>query len=270
MRKIVQIDEEKCNGCGLCVPNCHEGAIHIIDGKARLVADKLCDGLGACLGHCPEGAITIIERPADEFDASAVAAHLPSHGHGSSSSGGCPSSAPVARASVNEPEPDAISPQSRLTTWPVKLELLQPRTPFLRDGHLLLTADCAPIALASFNQRFLGDKVVAIACPKFGPVQQYAQKLAVMFAESGVKRVTVMIMEVPCCGGLLRLAQMALAQSGVSLPAEQIIVGLDGEIRSQGPLPKLSGAVPPLPNGANAAQSHTGFSGCPSAQPRRI
>jgi len=268
VRQIIEIDEDKCTGCGLCVPDCHEGAIQIIDGKAKLIAENHCDGLGNCLGACPEGAIRIVERPAEEFDEEAVKAHLASLGEGG---GGCPSSAPSVREVEEVPGQPAEVPASCLGTWPVKLELLPPHAPFLIEGHLLLTADCAPVALASFNQRFLKERTVAIACPKFGPADLYVNKLTTMFANSGVKAVTVIVMEVPCCSGLVRMAQEALAMSGADIEAKMIVVGLDGEIQEESELPRLApGSVRRMAR-PRPRPAHGGFGGgCPSSRVRTL
>lgn len=255
-RKIVEIDEELCNGCGECLPNCAEGAISIIDGKARLKADKLCDGLGACLGHCPMGALKIIERVADEFDEEAVHHELeamkapqPKKAHG-----GCPGSAamtferPAAATAPQTPQAPqtmgcgcpgsnmmtlnraAAAPQaaptaqaSNLGHWPVKLRLVPAEAPFLRGAEVVIAADCAPVALPDFNQRLAG-KVVMIACPKFDDPQPYLQKLVQMFTHSGIKKVQILRMEVPCCTGLSALVHQAADLAGTNIPVEDLVV----------------------------------------------
>jgi NAD-dependent dihydropyrimidine dehydrogenase PreA subunit len=260
-RKIVHIDPDKCNGCGLCVPNCAEGAIKVIDGKARLVADNLCDGLGACLGECPEGAITIEERDADAFDEQVVEKHLKAigrepapapGGHGHHGGGGhhghhgqphghhhgggfaCPS----ARAISHDRTPAASSPagevRSELGHWPVKLQLVQPTAPFFRGKELVVAADCGPVAFGDFHRRFLKDAAVVIQCPKFGEQDFVIPKLAGIMAEGGITGVTVLRMEVPCCGGLSWAVQKALQQSGkAGLPLREVVVGVRGEIVSE-------------------------------------
>jgi NAD-dependent dihydropyrimidine dehydrogenase PreA subunit len=256
-RKIVLIDADKCNGCGLCVPNCAEGAIQIIDGKARLVADNLCDGLGACLGECPEGAITIVERDADAFDEQVVEKHLkaigrepaPAHGahhgghhhgqhekhHGHGGGFACPSS----RAMSHDRAPaSAASPggevRSELGHWPVKLQLVQPTAPFFRGKELVIAADCGAVAFGDFHRRFLKDAAVVIQCPKFGEQDFVIPKLAGIMAEGGVTGVTVVRMEVPCCGGLSWAVQKALQQSGkAGLPLREVVVGVRGDIVSE-------------------------------------
>lgn len=238
LRKIVQIDQDKCNGCGLCVPSCAEGAIKMINGKAVLSADNLCDGLGACLGDCPQDAIRIIEREADEFDEAEVEKHLQAigkvpepvhdHGHG----GGCPGS----RAMSFEPKaaPAATeggSRQSMLAQWPVQLHLVPTSAPYFQDADLLIAADCVPFAYADFHKDFLAGKAVVIGCPKLDDNQFYLQKLTELFRNSALKSITVMRMEVPCCGGIVMAARQALAASGKDIPFTEVTVGIKGEIR---------------------------------------
>ena len=261
IRKVVKIDEDKCNGCGLCVPACAEGAIQIIDGKARLLADNLCDGLGACLGDCPEDAITIEEREADEFDETAVDEHLREAGlpplahppqtapaghahHG----GGCPSAqvrsfappagggCPSARMmSIERPaqddRPAGAPAPSRLAQWPVQLHLVPPTAPFLRGADVLLAADCAPFAYAGFHEELLKGKALLIACPKLDDTTPYLDKLTAMIRDSEVKSLTVVHMEVPCCSGLIQLARQAIAASGRDIPLQTVRIGIQGEIK---------------------------------------
>ena len=254
IRKMVKIDEEKCNGCGECVPSCAEGAIQIIDGKARLLADNLCDGLGACLGDCPLGAITVEEREADEYDETAVDVHLKELGrapvaHHSQPAapvgGGCPSAAvksfaapaggcPSARA-MNFDKPaenvgsDAASRPSRLAQWPVQLHLVPPTAPFFQNADVLLAADCAPFAYADFQEELLKGKALAIACPKLDNTEPYVEKLTAMITQSNIKSLTVVHMEVPCCNGLVFMAKQALANSGRDIPFETVCIGIRGE-----------------------------------------
>jgi len=250
MRKIVEIDEELCNGCGECLPNCAEGAISIINGKAKLKAEKLCDGLGACLGHCPMGALKVVEREADEFDEEAVHHELeamkqaepaPTLGCGCPGSsmmtmnrpagGGCPGSR---TASLNRPPAAAPgqtpAQESSLGHWPVKLRLVPPEAPFLRGAEVIIAADCAPVALPGFNQRLAG-KVVMIACPKFDDPQPYLNKLVQMFRSSGIKKVQVLRMEVPCCTGLATLVKQASEMAGTDVPVEDLVVTRMGEAK---------------------------------------
>ena len=244
-RKIVQIDEERCNGCGLCVPACAEGAIGIVNGKAVLAADNLCDGLGACLGECPQDAIRIIEREADEFDEAAVARHLseevggtapdtqkqPADHHRAVHHGGCPGS----RVMAMEPRKEAVdaSPRqsSRLRQWPVQLHLVPVTAPFLRDADLLISADCVPFAYADFHRDFLAGKVVLVGCPKLDDNSFYMEKLTELFRANDLKRVTVLRMEVPCCSGIVSAARRALSASGKDFPFEEVVISIGGEIR---------------------------------------
>lgn len=228
-RKIVLIDAEKCNGCGLCVPNCAEGAIQVIDGKARLVAENLCDGLGACLGECPEGAITIVERDAEAFDEQVVEEHLKAIGRG------CPSARLISHdraPAVSQASAGEVG--SELGHWPVKLQLVPPTAPFFKGKNLLIAADCAPVAYGDFQRRFLKDSAVVIQCPKFGEQGFVVEKLAGIFRDGGITGVTVMRMEVPCCGGLSWAAQKALQMSGrTDLPLREVVVGVRGDIVSE-------------------------------------
>lgn len=235
IRNIVRIDEDKCNGCGLCVPACAEGAIQIVDGKARLVADNLCDGLGACLGDCPRDAITIEQRDTDAFDEeevkkvqatqAAATAAKSAHGHG-----GCPSSRLMKLDSKEaKPAEQGVSRQSRLGNWPVQLNLVPPTAPFLAEANLLLAADCAPFAYADFHRDFLNDRTLVIGCPKLDDGQAYLDKLTRMLQENDIKSLTVVRMEVPCCSGLVTIAQQALAASGKQIPFETVTIGIKGE-----------------------------------------
>jgi ferredoxin len=306
-RQIITIDEERCTGCGLCIPNCPEGALQIIDGKARLVSDLFCDGLGACIGHCPEGAITTETRDAAPYDESTVMenivtsgqnvirahlAHLRDHGQheffrealaflvdrdieipaefvepacGCGDGGGegmrssaCPgarivdfeaeaAAAPArssgvrpARASAASPAPAAsnatdASPApapadrpSRLRQWPVQLMLVPPNAPFLDGADLLVAADCVPFACAGFHENLLAGKVLLVGCPKFDDAEHYLEKLTSMFRLNDVRSVTVARMEVPCCGGLVRLVEQAIRDSGKEIPFEERVIGIRG------------------------------------------
>jgi NAD-dependent dihydropyrimidine dehydrogenase PreA subunit len=230
-RNIVKIDEEKCNGCGLCVPACAEGAIQIINGKAKLIADNLCDGLGACLGDCPQDAISIEQRDADIFDEQAVAAahpvvKAPVH------SGGCPS-AQAMKLAPPQKTVDAktdIGP-SQLGNWPVQLKLVPPSAPFLAEADLLLAADCVPFAYPDFHQEFLAGKTLLIGCPKLDDVEAYVEKLTAILSQNDIKSLTVLHMEVPCCNGLLSLARQALAASGKDITFESVIIGIKGNVK---------------------------------------
>jgi NAD-dependent dihydropyrimidine dehydrogenase PreA subunit len=261
IREIVTIDEEKCDGCGLCVPACAEGAIKIIDGKAKLLAENLCDGLGACLGHCPQDAIHVEKREADDFDEEIVEEHLkknapekltefhaqnqqPSHGGGCPSaqvsdfakpanpiSGGCPGS----RMQTIEPKASSASDESgqrptELRQWPVQLHLVPPTAPFLQGADVLFAADCAPFAYAEFHRDILKDKALLIACPKLDDTSSYVDKITAMITESHIKSLTICHMEVPCCGGLMMMARQAVANSGKEIPIASICVGVRGDL----------------------------------------
>ena len=239
-RKIIQIDEEKCNGCGLCVPACTEGAIAIIDGKARLKAEKYCDGLGACLGECPQGALTIIEAEVDDFDMEATEVHakalkpapLPSS---PAMPCGCPSTliqvfpAATACEKANHPITQG-SPGIALSHWPVQIRLVPPTAPFLKDADLLIAADCTPVAYARFHQDFLAGKVVLMGCPKFDDVPAYVDKFTQIFRQNPIKSITILIMEVPCCQGLPAIIRKAMAQAGQKIPMDEVVISLRGEI----------------------------------------
>ncbi|MGE5361012.1 MAG: ATP-binding protein [Bacteroidales bacterium] len=279
IREIIQIDEELCDGCGECVPSCVEGALRVVNGKARLVSDVLCDGLGACLGHCPTGALKVISRAAPDFDEVAATAHATSHrpiaarpartiavaAH-SHAGGGCPgsrvqnfaddASRPAAPARhpanlgfiglksqmpttpLDRPAPATAEPGrtdlagrgSKLRQWPVQLHLLPPTAPFFRDRHVLLAADCVPVAVGDFHESFLDGRSLAIACPKLDQHQDvYVDKLAAMIDEGGILSLTVAIMEVPCCGGLVRLAQAALERADRKVPLTVERLSIRGE-----------------------------------------
>jgi len=238
-RKIVKIDEEKCNGCGLCIPNCVEGALQIVDGKAKLMSEKFCDGLGACLGHCPQDAITVIEREAEEFDEKAVEAYLhKKHVAGSQPKpvfGGCPSSRPM-QFKVPQPRAKSVSTGravSQLTQWPVQLKLVPIHAPYFQDADVLVVADCVPFAYANFHQDFMKGKVVVVGCPKLDDVQYYREKLTEIFKSNSIKSVTVPYMEVPCCFGLVKAAEDAIAASGKDIAMRKIRISIRGEIQPE-------------------------------------
>jgi NAD-dependent dihydropyrimidine dehydrogenase PreA subunit len=291
IRKIVVIDEDKCTGCGLCIPSCAEGAMQIVNGKAKLITDKLCDGLGACLGSCPEDAIKIIERPADPFDEHAVEEHLKNfdpvahgapkgsamnkvhahsagaglahggghsiglqafggqphgghgpvgHGHGGGHHhppmGGCPGS----RAMIFDQEPPAgaksavaagdveISIKPQLRQWPVQLKLVPENAPYFQGADLLIAADCVPFAYPDFHLDLLKGKAVAIGCPKLDDNQFYVEKIARIIAQNNLKSITVAIMEVPCCTGLLMAVEEANRRAGGKLPVNKVVIGVQG------------------------------------------
>ena len=231
-RKIVSIDEDKCTGCGLCVPDCAEGAIKVIDGKAKLLAENLCDGLGACLGVCPFDAITIEERPADEFDEAAVEAAQSVAQPPVETPCGCPGTMARDLAPATSEKPTAQS--SQLSHWPVQLTLVPPSGAMWNDADVLIAADCVAFAMPDFHQRLLAGRAVVIACPKLDNVGPYIDKLTRIFADNSIKSVTVAHMEVPCCTGIVMAARAAMDASGrTDIPFTDITVGIDGTVQSE-------------------------------------
>jgi NAD-dependent dihydropyrimidine dehydrogenase PreA subunit len=257
LRKVIKIDEEKCNGCGLCVPSCAEGAIQVIDGKARLVSETYCDGLGACLGECPQGALTVEEREANDFDPNAVEQHLgrpapvrpvaaaphakphacpgsnvqvlrrpePSPAHA------CPGSmARMLERSEAVPAADPETMPSMLGNWPVQLSLAPIRAPYFDGARLCIAADCVPFAFADFHRQFLSGRTLVIGCPKLDNTELYRQKLAQIFSQNDIQSIDVVYMEVPCCFGLVHLVRLALADSGKDIPLALTKVGIRGAI----------------------------------------
>ena len=266
LRKIVQIDEAKCDGCGQCIPSCAEGAIALVGGKARLSADVLCDGLGACLGECPQGAITVVEREAEAFDEAAVRAHLAkggwaedhAHAHApvaaaapapgrarlavmgdapAEAGGGCPGSRSMTlpRRGLaivpGGPSVPAAGAESRLGQWPVQLHLVPVTAPYLRNADLLVAADCVPFAYPRFHDDFLAGKALVVGCPKLDDLGAYVEKLGKIVAVNDLRSVTIVRMEVPCCGGISMAARRAVQASGKDVPVNDVIVGVDGTIR---------------------------------------
>ena len=233
-RSIIEINEELCNGCGECVPACAEGAIQIVDGKAKLVKDLFCDGLGACLRECPKGALTVEEREAEEFDEKAVEEHLSSREkedspHGIPMAHGCPS----AKLQTFVPKPSGEEPAaqaSALSHWPVQIRLVPPTAPFLKGANLLVAADCAPVAYPNFHRDFLRGKAVMVGCPKFDDVQGYVDKFADIFRSANIKSVTVLDMEVPCCSALPKIVKRGMQLAGKSVPLEEVVISARGEI----------------------------------------
>ncbi len=286
VREMVKIDDSLCNGCGLCVPGCHEGALQIIDGKARLISDLMCDGLGACIGHCPQGAITIEKREAEAYNETRVMEimvskgkntviahlkHLKDHNetqylregvkylrenedqlgfsmqevvnevHGHHGDGcGCPGSrsividreAAVAGAAAVVPvETHDYASQSELRQWPVQLHLINPQAPYYRNADVLIAADCTAYALADFHQRHLKGKSLAIACPKLDSnLDVYINKITAMIDHAGINTITVMVMTVPCCGGLLQIVKSAVSAAQRKIPVKLMVVSIEGSI----------------------------------------
>ena len=239
-RKIIEIDEALCDGCGQCIVDCAESALKIVNGKAKLVADKYCDGLGACLRGCPTGALKLIERSADEFDEEAVEEYLSSKvqeeaPQEATMACGCPSTQIQAFApstSYEEANKPAVqsSVGSALSHWPVQIKLVPPIAPFLKGADLLVAADCTPVAYPNFHQDFLNGKVLMIGCPKFDDVQEYIQKFTDIFKTVDIKSITALIMEVPCCSGLPMIVKRAMDAAGKDIPMEEIAISTKGDI----------------------------------------
>jgi ferredoxin len=302
IREIITIDEERCDGCGVCVPNCPEGALQIIDDKARLVSDLFCDGLGACIGHCPQGAITIEKREAEEYDERKVMEnivrqgenvirahieHLKEHGanrlaeeavdyliehdiripeferdsaesriavgggaagnpgarapvreitasgHAGAAGCGCPGARVVDLREVGEhdsPAVPAASRPSQLRQWPVQIMLVPPFAPYLQGADLLVAADCVPFAYADFHDELLRDRVLLVGCPKLDNADYYAEKLTTVFEQNDITSVTVAIMEVPCCSGMMHIVKSAVSASGKDIPVDHVTAAITGEI----------------------------------------
>lgn len=244
-RKIIEIDEELCNGCGNCVIACAEGAIQIIDGKAKVIADKYCDGLGACIGDCPEDALKIIEREADDFDEEAVEVLLEKQKSMKKEAEpvacGCPSSSLKTFPTAGAAEPCGCANHSAIQTsggpsalghWPVQIKLIPPGAAFLKDADLLIAADCVPVAYPSFHADFLKGKAVMIGCPKFDNAEEYVEKLAQVFKVSKIKSITSVIMEVPCCSAMPMIVKKALAKAEIEIPFKEVVVSAQGKILS--------------------------------------
>jgi len=269
-RKIIKIDEKKCNGCGQCIPNCPEGALQIIDHKARLISDLFCDGLGACIGHCPEGAITIEEREAEPYDERKVMGNIVKQGKNTikahlehlkdhnetkflneaisflkeknidvhlednkmehTHAGSCPGAA-MRQVNTNENAENNPEQSSALRQWPVQLNLLPPQAPFFENSHLLVAADCVPFANPNFHSKLLNGKSLVIGCPKLDDIEAYQEKLTEMFKLNKIKSITVAIMEVPCCYGLYGAVEEAVKASGNNIPVIKETIGVNGEIQ---------------------------------------
>ena len=275
-RTVIKIDEELCNGCGICVNGCHEGALQLIDGKARMISDLYCDGLGACIGDCPVGAIDFEEREAEPYDEIAVMErlvpkgektirahllHLKEHNETALLAQGlryleehnieidmdiennneqnsdcgqafsaCPGSREMSFAPV-KPVVSIGSSPSQLRQWPVQLHLLNPQAGYFRGADVVLAADCTAYAYGGFHDRFLRNRILAIACPKLDSNKEvYVSKIADMIDGAQINTLTVVIMEVPCCGGLLQLVKMALEQASNKVPVKKVVIGIEGEI----------------------------------------
>ena len=230
LRQIIRIDEAKCTGCGQCILDCAEGALQIIDGKARLTGEVLCDGLGACIGGCPEGALTIEEREADAFDEEVVNKHLASMKQETTTPCGCPGSAMKTLQPATAPSPDqeARYQTSGLSSWPVQLMLVPPGAPFLKGADILVCADCVPFAMPDFHSRFLAGRAVLVGCPKLDNLDFYRDKLMEILKEASPKSLTVLRMEVPCCTGLAHIVQEARDAVIPDCPLNIHVVEIEG------------------------------------------
>ena len=229
-RSIVKIDEEKCDGCGSCVPSCAEGALRIIDGKAKLVSEVYCDGLGACLGECPQGAITIEESTAEEYNEEATKVHLEEMIQEEEPAVGCDSTNVAQFVESGTDVNEMVSRRSLLGHWPVQLTLVPATAPFLQDADLVIAADCVPFAYPGFHHDFLKDHALVVACPKLDDFQAHLARLTEILKQSSVNSLKVVHMEVPCCSGLVYMARQAIQQSGKDIPMEEITIGIKGEI----------------------------------------
>jgi NAD-dependent dihydropyrimidine dehydrogenase PreA subunit len=225
LREIIEINEQKCTGCGECIPNCAEGALQIIGGKAKLVRDDLCDGLGACLGYCPEGALKIISREASEFDEEAVEEHRTKGGGAECMS--CDVRVDGSTAETSSQLSGEVTPIGQ-RQWPIALRLVSVNAPFFKGANLLVVADCVPFAYPQFQEEFLSGKVLVYGCPKFDDAQHYVTKLGEIFTNNSIRSVTMLKMEVPCCSGLQRIVELALAQSGQPIPVENLTITIQG------------------------------------------
>lgn len=272
-RNIITIDEQKCNGCGLCIPNCPEGAIQIIDKKARLISDLMCDGLGACLGHCPQEAIKVVQREAEPYDERKVMAniikqgpatikahlrHLKEHGETKylekavsylresnievpqiedisqpAQHSGCPGARSMSFGKTAHSDAEVSCP-TELSHWPIQMHLISPNSAHYRDSDMVLAADCVAFSFGGFHKKFLKGKTLAIACPKLDENQQiYLDKLTALIDEAQINTLTVIIMQVPCCGGLLNLARKATAAASRKIPVKCVVISLHGEILNE-------------------------------------
>ena len=233
VRRIIEINQELCNGCGACAAACHEGAIGMVNGKATLLRDDYCDGLGDCLPTCPTGAITFVEREAAAYDEEAVKANMAARkaASGDCSGGGCPGSRSDTLGSAPAVEAPFAAPavQSRLMQWPVQIKLLPVEAPFYDNARLLIAADCTAFSRADFHERFMKGRITVIGCPKLDMVD-YAEKLTEIIRRNNIREVTVVRMEVPCCGGIQRAVETALQNSGKFIPWQVVTLGRNGTI----------------------------------------
>jgi len=234
LREIISIDEEKCDGCGLCVPSCAEGALQVVDGKIRLVKESYCDGLGACLGECPKGALAVIEAWVDPFDEEAAIAQahphsIPLTAHASRRLGDAPVACPSVQFRPWEQQavaPEAAPQRSELRQWPVQLHLIPPQAPYLQGAALTIIADCVPFAEPNTHAKYIKDSAIAVGCPKLDDGRAYVMKLAQILAQNDTRSLKVVRMEVPCCGGMEMIVRQAMTASGVHVPLETIVVSI--------------------------------------------
>jgi NAD-dependent dihydropyrimidine dehydrogenase PreA subunit len=234
-RKIIEINEELCDGCGQCVPSCAEGALKIVDGKARLVKEIYCDGLGACLGECPTGALRVIEREADDFDEKAVEEHLKTvetAPKGLKMAYGCPSTQ-IRSFEASNAGNSAAKAVSELSHWPVQIRLVPPNAPFLRGAELLIASDCTAVASPNFHRDYIKGRVVLIGCPKFDDTYEYIRRFSDIFKASNIKSVTVLVMDVPCCQSMPSIVQQGMERAGKNIPTETITISGKGEVLSR-------------------------------------
>lgn len=233
LRKIIEIDEQRCDGCGQCMLACAEGAIGMVDGKARLLSESYCDGLGACIGECPQGAISVVEREAEDFDPEAVHRHIESQQETKRSQYkakqsedtlpcGCPSTY------------TCISPSSPIKNWPVKIRLVPPQAPFLEESHIFIVADCCPAICYDFHQRFLnpeGANILLIGCPKFDNLNEYMEKfVAIIRNHPSIREITVIRMEVPCCSGLMGAVKKAVEAAAGKVNVREVVLSARGDV----------------------------------------
>ncbi|URZ17365.1 ATP-binding protein [Clostridium felsineum] len=234
-RKIVNIDKEKCNGCGLCSEACHENAIEIVNGKAELVSDEYCDGLGDCLPHCPVDAITIIERESKEYDEEAVQRRIAEKEIKDKIPCGCPGS--MAKKIERAPKKveikvkEKVKVSSELMQWPVQLNLINTQAPYLKNADLLVAADCTAYAYGDFHNEFIKNHITVIGCPKLDDVMYYKDKLKEIIEKNDIKSITVVRMEVPCCGGIVSAVKNAMLEAQVIVPYKEVIIGTNGELK---------------------------------------
>jgi len=233
VRKIIRIDEAKCTGCGQCVTACAEGALEIIDGKARVVKESFCDGLGACIGECPEGALTIEERDTEGFDEEAVKRHREGHARKNRiEKCGCPSSSPMTIEKPTRAHAHGKEQTARLSHWPIQLTLVPENAPFLKGKNLIVLADCAAVAYGDIQNRFIDGNAIVMCCPKLDDIEPYERKLESIIRNAGIRSISVVHMEVPCCFGLHRLVTKTLEKALGKIPYRQFVIGIKGDIKN--------------------------------------